>query len=72
MKKSCYTEEQIVGVLKESVAGMATAERCRKHARVNSGHLSPAGWTRSDRVRGGLLGAARLLGEREHASVEVY
>lgn len=30
MKKSLYTEEQIVGILKESEVGRPTAELCRK------------------------------------------
>jgi putative transposase len=31
MKKSRYSEEQIIGILKEHEAGMETAELCRKH-----------------------------------------
>jgi len=31
MKKSRYTEEQIIGILKEQEAGVPVAELCRKH-----------------------------------------
>ena len=31
MKRSRFTEEQIIGVLKEQEAGTPTAELCRKH-----------------------------------------
>jgi putative transposase len=31
MKRSRFTEEQVIGVLKEQEAGMPSAEVCRKH-----------------------------------------
>ena len=31
MKKSCFTEEQIIGVLKQHEAGVKTVELCREH-----------------------------------------
>lgn len=31
MRKSRFKEEQIIGILKESEAGVPTAELCRKH-----------------------------------------
>jgi putative transposase len=31
MRKSRYTEEQIIGILKEHQAGLSAADLCRKH-----------------------------------------
>ena len=56
MRKSRFTEAQIIGMIKEQEAGMATAEVCRKHG------LSPASFYKPKAKYGGmeLLDARRL------------
>jgi putative transposase len=56
MRKSRFSEEQIVGILKEHEAGAATASLCRRHG------ISRQTFYRWKRVYGGLEGSqARRL-----------
>ena len=48
MKRSRFSEEQIIGVLREQEAGMATAEVCRRHG------ISPATFYKWKSKFGGL------------------
>ena len=38
MKRSRFTEEQIIGILREQVTGMRTADVCRKHGISEATH----------------------------------
>ena len=41
MKKSRYSEEQIIGILKQHEAGVKTADSCREHGTSNGPGLDP-------------------------------
>ncbi len=64
MKRSRYTEEQIIGILKEQEAGVPVAELCRKHG------MSDATFYNWKSKYGGIEGqrgeAAAEPGGREH------
>jgi putative transposase len=45
MKKSKYTEEQIIGFLKQAEAGVAVKELCRKHGFSDAAGLDPVSRT---------------------------
>ena len=67
MRKSRFTEAQIIGMIKEQEAGMPTAEVCRRHG------LSPATFYRLKSKYGGMevSEAARLKAlEDENAKLK--
>src|SRR5437016_6057760 len=67
MKRNRFSEEQIIGILKEHEAGVSVADLCRKHKRRQ--HLQVESEVRWD---GGLGGqAAEDAGGREHAAEAV-
>ena len=48
MRKSCFTEVRIIGMIKEQETGMQTAEVCRRHG------LSPATFYKLKAKYGGM------------------
>lgn len=66
MRKSRFTEAQVIGMIKEQEAGMATAEVCRKHG------LSPASFYKLKAKYGGMeLSDARRLKQLEDENAKL-
>lgn len=66
MRKSRFTEAQIIGMIKEQEAGVPTAELCRKHG------LSPATFYKLKSKYGGMdLSDARRLKQLEEENAKL-
>ena len=66
MRKSRFTEAQIIGMIKEQEAGMATAEVCRRHG------LSPATFYKLKARYGGMeLSDAKRLKQLEDENAKL-
>ena len=66
MKKKRFTEEQIIAVLKESEAGAATKELCRKH-----GISEPTFYNWKSKYAGMTVSEARRLKELESENAKL-
>jgi putative transposase len=66
MRKSRFTEAQIIGMIKEQEAGLPTADLCRKHG------LSPATFYKLKAKYGGMdLSDARRLKQLEEENAKL-
>ncbi len=66
MRKSRFTDAQIIGMIKEQEAGMATAEVCRRHG------LSPATFYKLKAKYGGMeLSDAKRLRQLEDENAKL-
>jgi putative transposase len=66
MRKSRFTEAQIIGMIKEQEAGLPTSELCRKHG------LSPATFYKLKAKYGGMdLSDARRLKQLEEENAKL-
>ena len=66
MSKSRFTEAQIIGMIKEQEAGLATSELCRKHG------LSPATFYKLKAKYGGMdLSDAKRLKQLEDENAKL-
>jgi putative transposase len=66
MRKSRFTDAQIIGMIKEQEAGLPTAELCRKHG------LSPATFYKLKAKYGGMdLSDARRLKQLEDENAKL-
>jgi len=66
MKRKRFTEEQIIAVLKESEAGAATKELCRKH-----GISEPTFYNWKSKYAGMTVSEARRLKELESENAKL-
>ena len=66
MRKSRFTEAQIIGMIKEQEAGLPTADLCRKHG------LSPATFYKLKAKHGGMdLSDAKRLKQLEEENAKL-